>query len=52
VNNGDNVPIGDLAQKLRCNICFPHVVLLVLIEKKTKGENRSLYITGLLGQIL
>jgi len=33
LNNGDNIPNGDLVQKLRCNICFPHVVL-VLIEKK------------------
>jgi hypothetical protein len=36
LNNGDNIPNGDLVQKLRCNICFPHVVL-VLIEKKGGG---------------
>jgi hypothetical protein len=41
VNNGDNIPNGDLVQKLRCSICFPHV--LVLIEKKTKGKKKSLH---------
>jgi hypothetical protein len=52
VKNGDNIPNGDLVKKLRHSICFPHVVVLVLIEKKTKKEKRSLYTTSLLGQVL
>jgi hypothetical protein len=30
-------------QQLRCNICFPYVFLLALIEDKTKGGKKSLH---------
>jgi hypothetical protein len=36
MNNGE-VPNCDKIQQLRCSICFPHVVFL-LIEMKTKGK--------------
>jgi hypothetical protein len=31
-------PNCDQVQQLRCNICFPHIVPIILIEKKTKGK--------------
>jgi len=51
LNNGDNIPNGDLVQKLRCNICFPHVVL-VLIEKKGGGGGGYFYKKIFLEKIL
>jgi hypothetical protein len=37
VNNGD-FPNCEEVQQLRCSICFPRVVHVPLIRKKTKGE--------------
>jgi hypothetical protein len=39
VNNVD-IPNCDLVQQLKCSICFPHVIHLALIEKKTKQKKK------------
>jgi hypothetical protein len=42
MNNGD-FPNCDQVQELKCSICFPHVVSLALIEKKTKKKGIIAY---------
>jgi hypothetical protein len=48
VNNGD-LPNCEEVQQLRCKICFPHVVHVSLIRKKSIGKKGIIAYNTLFG---